>query len=103
VKQAAQYRVYTSGDGIYQVQDLHGAKYVVDLLYGTYECTQFYEYQTACKHALIAIQYAKEDPYTYVLSVYTTETYQTTYSRQLMLISIEDLTLRFGGKTSYSS
>jgi hypothetical protein len=92
MKQASRYRVYTSGGGIYQVQVLHGAKYIVDLTDGTCECGQFYEYQTACKHALIAIQHAKEDPYIYVFGAYKTETYRTTYSKQLMPISIQDLT-----------
>lgn len=92
MKQAARYRVYTSGDGIYQVQVPHGAKYIVDLIDRTCECGQFYEYQTACKHALIAIQHAKEDPYIYVFGAYKSKMYRTTYSKQLMPISIQDLT-----------
>ena len=93
MKQAARYRVYNSGNGIYQVQVPHGAKYVVDLKEGTCECMQFYEYQTAYKHALITIQHAGEDPYEYVFSAYKTETYRNTYRKQLMLISIQGLVL----------
>jgi hypothetical protein len=48
----------------------------VDLEEGTCECMQFYEYQTVCKHALIAIQHAREDPYEYVFGTYKTDTRQ---------------------------
>ena len=77
MKASARYRVYASGNGIYQVRVPRGLKYVVNLdpEAATCECTQLGEYQNPCKHAIIACMHANEDPLLYFVEEYTTETY----------------------------
>jgi len=51
LKASARYRVYASGNGIYQVRVPRGLKYVVNLdpEAATCECTELGEYQNPCK------------------------------------------------------
>ena len=58
------FRVFESGNGIYQVQIPDtGIKYIVNLEQSTCDCTNFQEYSSPCTHAIVACRYEAEDPY----------------------------------------
>ena len=94
-KKAARYRVFHSGEGVFQVENLKGNKFVVDL--GDTEgepycdCDKLGEYQAACTHTIAACLHDERDPYTYVSSYYTTAKYRKTYHEPLYPISVAGL------------
>jgi hypothetical protein len=96
-KRSKRYKVFESGNGIYQVQNPDsGQKFVVNLKTNTQkkcECTNFYEYQAPCLHAIIACRVDKKDPFDcqHFLQYYRTKVYQYTYSVPMLPISITEL------------
>ena len=86
------YRVFASGDGIYQVQIPNsGRKHIVNLKEETCDCLLFQEYRSPCTHAIVACRHQAEDPYKLFAEEYTTPIYRKTYKRFLRPFSIENL------------
>jgi hypothetical protein len=86
------YKVYQSGNDIYQVQVPHtGVKYVVNLLQRTCDCTNFQWYKSPCAHAIAACRWAERDPYKMFWKYYKVRVYRDTYSEFLEPFSIQDL------------
>jgi hypothetical protein len=68
------FRVFESGNGIYQVQIPNtGIKYIVDLKQSTCDCKNFQEYLSPCMHAIVACRYEAKDPYEYFIDQYTVQ------------------------------
>jgi hypothetical protein len=92
MKTSRRYRVFPSGNGIGQVEDPEsGRKWTVNLPENECDCTDFYEYQSPCSHAIAAARFSDIDPITLFDNHYSTRVYQKTYSKPLIPISIENL------------
>jgi hypothetical protein len=86
------YRVFESGNGIYQVQIPNtGIKYVVNLKKWKCDCMDFQEYYSPCAHAIIAIRFEAEDPYQFFRACLHMKAYRATYEHFVMPINIENL------------
>ena len=60
---ARQFRVFESGNGIYQVeQSDSGRIFIVNLTETKCSCKHFYEYQSPCSHAIAAARHEELDP-----------------------------------------
>ena len=60
------YRVFESGNGVYQVQvPDSGSKFVVNLPQKTCTCTNFFEYLRPCTYAITACRFKIKDLYIY--------------------------------------
>ena len=91
-KASRRYKVYESGQGIYQVEiPDSGRKFIVNLCQRLCDCKNFFEFQGPCAHAIIACRYDGEDPFDYFGAFYTLEVYRKTYRRSITPISIENL------------
>ena len=63
MKTYRRYRVFTSGNGIGQVEDPEsGRKWTVNLAENECDCTDFYEYQSPCSHAIAAARFLDVNP-----------------------------------------
>jgi hypothetical protein len=92
MKTSRRYRVFPSGNGIGQVEDPEsGRKWIVNLPENECDCTDFYEYQSPCSHAIAAARFSDIDPITLFDNHYSTRVYQKTYCRPLIPVSIENL------------
>lgn len=92
LKISRRYRVFPSSNGIGQVEDPEsGRKWTVNLPENECDCTDFYEYQSPCSHAIAAARFSDIDPITLFDNHYSTRVYQKTYSKPLIPISIENL------------
>lgn len=92
MKTARRYRVFPSSNGIGQVEDPEsGQKWIVNLPENECDCTDFYEYQSPCSHAIAAARFSDIDPITLFDNHYSTRVYRKTYSQPLIPISIENL------------
>lgn len=86
------YQVFTSGNGVYQVQiPDSGKKHIVDLEEEACDCTLFQEYRSPCTHAIAACRYKAEDPYELFAEEYKVSSYRETYKHFLRPFSIENL------------
>jgi hypothetical protein len=66
LKSSGRYQVFQSGNGIYQVQiSDSGRKHIVNLKEFQCDCTNFWEYQSPCAHAIAACRHEAEDPFNY--------------------------------------
>ena len=91
------YRVFESGNSIYQVELPNtGIKCVVNLKEGYCDCTNYKQYNSPCAYAITACRHATEDPYGYVDVRYRIEVYRKTYKHFILLINVENLTLKQG-------
>ena len=80
MKTTRRYRVFPSGNGIAQVEDPEsGRKWTVDIVKKKCDCTDFYEYQSPCSHAIAASRFSEVDPITLFDNHYSTRAYQKTY------------------------
>ena len=60
---AREFRVFESGNGIYQVEQTNsGQRFIVSLTEAKCSCKTFYEYQSPCSHAIAAARHEKVDP-----------------------------------------
>ncbi len=92
LKTSRRYRVFESGNGIYQVElPDTGCKYVVNLKDNSCDCTDFEQYNSPCAYAITACRYATEDPYSYVDERYSVEVYRRTYEHFILPMNIENL------------
>jgi hypothetical protein len=92
LKSSRRYRVFESGNGIYQVQvPDSGRKYIVNLKEWECDCTNFHEYLSPCAHAIVACRYKAEDPFNYIDNKYFVNMYRETYKHFLKPLSIENL------------
>ena len=92
LKSSRRYRIFESGNGIYQVQvPESGSKFIVNLLQKTCTCLNFDEYAGPCAHAISACRFEIEDLYLYFHPGYTIRSYRKTYHIPMKLISIEGL------------
>ena len=67
LKSSKRYRVFESGNGIYQVQiPDSGRKFIVNLQKRHCDCGNFQEYLSPCAHAIVACRHEAEDPYDYI-------------------------------------
>jgi hypothetical protein len=86
------YHVTPSGNGIFQVQiPDSGWKYIVNLPEHECDCTNFWEYESPCTHAIIACRHQGEDPYKHMNPRHTVMAYRATYQHFLKPMSIENL------------
>lgn len=93
LKSSKRYKVFESGHGIYQVQKPDsGQKFIINLQKRVCDCTNFYEYQGPCTHAITACRFDREDPFDYFLLCYTLKVYRDTYKKSITSVSIENLT-----------
>jgi hypothetical protein len=91
------YRVFASGNRVYQVQiPDSGKKHIVNLEERTCDCIRFEEYESLCTHAIVACQHKTEDPYKLFAEEYTVSTYRKTYNHFLWPFSIENLPSKAG-------
>src|ERR1700722_4927117 len=94
LKSLKRFKVFESGNGIYQVQiPDSGIKYITNLRERTCECTYFQDDQSPCTHAIIACRYETEDPFEYFIPEYSVSAYRKTYKHFLHPVSIENLAL----------
>jgi hypothetical protein len=92
MKTSRRYRVFPSSNGIAQVEDPEsGRKWTVNLPENECDCTNSYEYQSPCSHAIAAARFSDTDPITLSDNHYYTRVYQKTYCRPLIPVSIETL------------
>ena len=92
LKSSRRYRVFESGNRIYQVQiPDSGRKFIVNLKERQCDCMNFQEYLSPCTHAIVACRYEAEDPFDYVDWIYSVEAYRETYSRFLLPVNINNL------------
>jgi len=97
LKLSQRYQVFRSQNGIYQVQiPDFGRKHVVNLIEHDCDCRNFYEYQSACTHAIAACKYAAEDPFNHIDWKFSVKALQKTYSHSLVPISIKSLSSKKG-------
>ena len=62
IKTTWHYRVFPSRNGIAQVEDPeNGQKWTVDIVKNECDCTDFYEYQSPCSHAIAAARFLEID------------------------------------------
>jgi hypothetical protein len=93
-KFSRRYRVFPSSNGIGQIEDPEtGQKWTVNLPENECDCTNFYEYQSPCSHAIAAARFSDIDPITLFYNHYSTRVCQKTYSKPFIPISIENLVL----------
>ena len=91
---ARQFRVFESGNGIYQVeQPDSGQRYIVNLTETECNCTDFYEYQSPCSYTIVAAKYEEVDPISLFFDRYTTQALRQTYSHLLIPILLEELVI----------
>jgi len=70
------YRVFASGNGVYQVQiPDSGKKHIVNLEERSCDCTLFKEYDSPCTHTIVACRHEAEDPYKLFSNEYTISAY----------------------------
>lgn len=94
LKSSRRFKVFESGNGIYQVQVPDtGVKFITNLSERVCDCKNFYQYQTPCAHAITACRFGAEDPYDYFLEHYTVLAYRATYKHYMVPFSIKDLPL----------
>jgi hypothetical protein len=92
MKTSRRYRVFSSGNGIGQVEDPEsGRKWIVNLPENECDCIDFYKYQSPCSHAIAAARFLDIDLITLFDNHYSIRVYQKTYCRPLILVSIENL------------
>ncbi|KFX86427.1 hypothetical protein V490_09082, partial [Pseudogymnoascus sp. VKM F-3557] len=93
LQKSQRYRVFESGNGIYQVQIPDtGLKFTVNLTAGICTCPNFWEYQAPCSHAICAARHDQIDPTTLFNIGYFLSTYRNTYSHQMLPIEVTNLT-----------
>ena len=86
------YRVYFSSNSIAQVEDPETSrKWVVDFDKKLCDCTDFYQFQSPCSHAIAAARILRIDPIDYFVDWFTAEEYRKTYRRSLLPVSMIDL------------
>ena len=85
------FKIYPSGNEVYQVEDLKGRRFVVDMEERTCGCGGHEEYQAACSHMLCVLKHQGRDIYNFMNYMYTTDTYRKTYAEPLYPLSIESL------------
>lgn len=74
------FRVFESGNGIYQVQIPDtGVRHIVNLRTRCCSCTYFWDYSSPCTHAITALRHATEDPFSYFSKAYRVRTLRRTY------------------------
>jgi hypothetical protein len=92
LQNSQRYKVYQSGNGIYQVEYPDtGIKYIVDLPKKTCEYTNFQEYKSLYIYRIAACKYASLDPFKKFSVYHKLRVYRDTYSRFLQPVSIQDL------------
>jgi hypothetical protein len=92
LRSSHRYRVFESGNGVYQVQvPDSGSKFIVNLAQRTCTCMNFQEYVGPCTHAITACRFEAEDPYVYFYWAYRMRSYRKTYQNPMIPVSIEDL------------
>jgi hypothetical protein len=93
LQQSRRYRVFESGNGIYQVQKPDSpVKFIVKIAErSSCTCTNLQEYCLPCSHAITACRYEAVDPFTEFVEAYQVEFYRLTYKHFLLPFSIEDL------------
>jgi hypothetical protein len=97
LRSSRRFRVFESGDGIYQVQIPDtGVKYVTNLRKRECSCTYFWDYSSPCTHAITALRYEAEDPFLHFAQCYYVKTLHKTYERFLVPFSIQDLPSSIG-------
>ena len=68
------YRVLPSANGVAQVEDPEtGQKWIVTLPENKRDCTNFYEFQQPCSHAITAARFSDIDPITLFDNYYSTK------------------------------
>lgn len=89
---ARQFRVFESGNGIYQVEESDsGRRFIVNLTETKCSCKNFYEYQSPCSHAIAAARHEEVDPISLFFDRYTVKALRKTYRHPLVPISLEAL------------
>ena len=92
LKASQRYRVFESGNGIYQVQiSDSGSKFIVHLSQMLCTCGNFFKYSGPCAHAITACKFETVDPYAYFHFAYSVRSYRKTYQSPIKPVSIEDL------------
>jgi hypothetical protein len=88
------YKVFQSGNNIYQVEVPDtGVKHVVNLQRRECDCTNFQYYQSPCVHAIAACRWAEKDLYKFFWTYYKLRVYRDIYSVFLIPFSSQDLPL----------
>ena len=89
---ARQFRVFESGNGIYQVEESDsGRRFIVNLTETKCSCKNFYKYQSPCSHTIAAARHEEVDPISLFFDRYTVKALQKTYSYLLVPILLEAL------------
>lgn len=74
------FRVFESGNGIYQVQILDtGVQHIVNLRTRHCSCIYFQDYSSPYTYAITALQHATKDPFSYFSKAYRVRTLRWTY------------------------
>ncbi|XP_062085841.1 uncharacterized protein LOC133791949 [Humulus lupulus] len=75
---------------MYQVMNMYGGMYSVDLANWVCSCRRWELTGIPCSHVVAAIWHKREDPVTYVSKWYTKEYYMKAYSQQIFPIRNQD-------------
>ena len=76
----------SSGNGLYQVEDMYGGMFSVDLALWVCSCRKWELNGIPCSHAIAAIWSNREDPEKFVSKWYSKEYYLNAYSKQIFPI-----------------
>jgi len=90
---ARKFQVFESGNGIYQVQQDSGQRFIVNLTESKCNCSNFYEYQSLYSYAITAAKYRIVDLISLFFDRYTVRALRRTYKYPIVPILLDDLAI----------
>ncbi|XP_024196125.1 uncharacterized protein LOC112199326 [Rosa chinensis] len=91
IKVATDYIPTFNGGDEAEVENIEGAKNVVNMRHRTCNCRRWDLIGIACKHAISAIHLRRHDPYDYVANCYLKKTYLAIYNNLIRPVNSMDL------------